>query len=179
MKRLVVAAVVTLIWLGTALPLGAQDVQLFDRFNLKLEASWVKLNTTVRIDSKTLERGAVLSFEDDLGLGDQEAVPSVAFEWQFGRKHRLALRWQDIDRNSTTQILEEIRIGEEIIPVDANLGLAFEVETWAVDYTYYPWIRDRWAGGFGFGLRIMEITTVFVADGIEVEADGNVTAPLP
>ncbi len=179
MRRLVVTAAVSVIWVGAAMPLFAQDVELFDRFNLKLEASWVNLHTMIRIDSEFLGLGTEMSFEDDLGLGDQEMVPSAGFEWQIGRKHRLAVRWQDIDRNSSQQVLEEIRIGDEIIPIDADLGLAFEVETWALDYTYYPWVKESWAAGFGLGLRIMDITTVFVADGLEVDADGTVTAPLP
>lgn len=165
--------------MGVAMPLGAQEVGLFDRFNLKLEASWVKLNTTMRIDSETLGKGTTLSFEDHLGLRDRESVPSAAFEWQFGHKHRLALRWQDIDRSASHQVLEEIKIGDQIIEVDTDLGLAFDVETWALDYTYYPWIKDTWAAGFGFGVRVMDFTTVFRADGTEVEADGTLTAPLP
>lgn len=179
MKGFLYRVTIVAFCLGAAMPLGAQEVALFDRFNLKLEASWVKLNTIVRIDSKSLEKGTTLSFEDDLGLGDQEAVPSAAFEWQFRPKHRLALRWQDIDRGSSQQLLEEIKIGDEIIPVDAILGLAFGVETWAIDYTYYPWVRESWAAGFGLGIRVLDFQTVFVADGLEVDADGTFTAPLP
>jgi len=179
MKRYAVAAAVAVILVGAVLPLGAQDIALFDPFNFKFESSRVRLNTMMRIDSSSLETGAELSFENDLGLGDKESIPTVAFEWQFFTKHRLAVRWQDIDRDSSTQVLEEIRIGDEIISIDTDLGLGFEVETWAIDYTYYPWIRDRWAAGFGFGVRIMDIITVFTADGTEVDADGSVTAPLP
>lgn len=164
---------------GAAIPLGAQEVQLFDRFNLKLEASWVRLNTKMRIDSKSLEKGTTLSFEDDLGLDDDAAVPSAAFEWQFRQKHRLALRWQDVDRGATHQVLDEIKIGDEVIPVDAILGVAFDIETWAIDYTYYLRIEERWAMGIGGGFRIMDLKAVFIANGLEVDADGSVTAPLP
>ena len=179
MKRSVFAGSMMAMVLMIVVPIEAQEAILFDQFNFKFEASFVKLNTTVRIDSQSLGQGSTLSFEDHLGLRDQEAVPSAAFEWQFGRKHRLALRWQDIDRNSSQQVLEEIQVGDEIIEIDTELGLAFDVGTWALDYTFYPWIKDRWAAGFGFGVRIMDITTVFRADGTEVDADGTVTAPLP
>lgn len=162
-----------------AMPLEAQEVRLFDRFNLKLEGSWVRVNTEMRIDSESLGQGSTLNFEDDLGLGENQMIPSAAFEWQSGRKHRWAFRWQDIDRNSNQQVLEEIQIGDEIIPIDSNVGLVFEIESWAVDYTYYPWIKEQWAAGFGFGLRILDIVTVFTADDLEVQADGSVTAPLP
>ncbi len=179
MRRYAVAAAVAIIWGGAVLPLGAQDIALFDPFNFKFESSRVRLNTVMRIDSSSQETGAELSFEDDLGLGEKERIPTVSFEWQFATKHRLAVRWQDIDRDSSTQVLEEIRIGDEIIPIDTDLGLAFEVETWAIDYTYYPWIRDRWAAGFGFGVRVMDINTIFTAEELEIDADGSVAAPLP
>ena len=50
--------------LSAAAPAAAQEYVLFDKFNIKFEGSWVKLNTVMRIDSKTLGKGASLSFED-------------------------------------------------------------------------------------------------------------------
>ena len=51
---------------------------LFDTF--KFEASWVRTTTTIRLDSERLGEGTTLSFEDDLGLPDKKAVPSLSFE---------------------------------------------------------------------------------------------------
>ena len=105
MHRSSVLAILTLL-VGTV-PAGAQAVSepLFDVFNFKFEASWVRTTTTLRPDSERLGEGTTLSFEDDLGLPDKEIVPSVSFEWQFGRRHRLGVRWQDVNRDSTTQVL--------------------------------------------------------------------------
>jgi hypothetical protein len=162
-------------------PAEAQGVHepLFDTFNFKFEASWVVVATTIRLDSEFLGEGTTLSFEDDLGLSDKEAVPSLSFEWQFGRRHRLGVRWQDIKRDSTTQVLEEIDWGGEIIPIEANVTLGFDIRTLSVDYTYYPWIKERWAAGFGLGFRIMDLTTTLAVDNIELEEQVNGTAPLP
>jgi len=106
-------------------------------------------------------------------------IPSLSFEWQVGRRHRLGVRWQDIDRSSTAQALTEIHWGDEIIPIEANIGLAFDITTYAVDYTYYPWIKERWAGGFGIGFRVLDITTVLVVEEIELDEQVNVSAPIP
>ena len=76
-------------------------------------------------------------------------MPSLSFEWQVGRRHRLGVRWQDIDRDSTTQVLREIEWGGVVIPIEANVTLGFDINTLAIDYTYYPWVKERWAGGFG------------------------------
>lgn len=170
--------------LSTA-PASAQGTAepLFDTFNFKLEGSWVRTATTIRLDSKVLGKGTTLSFEDDLGLPNREIVPSLSFEWQFGRRHRLGVRWQDVNRDSTTQVLEEIEWGGEIIPVESNIALGYDIRTLSADYTYYPWVKERWAAGFGLGLRVMDISASLtweeqtIGDGGGTEAAG--TGPLP
>ena len=164
----------------SAAPAAAQVSEpLFDTFNFKFEASWVSTATTIRLDSEMLGEGTTLSFEDDLGLPDKEAVPSLSFEWQFGRRHRLGVRWQDIKRDSTTQVLEEIEWGGEIIPIEANVTLGFDIRTLSIDYTYFPWVKERWAAGFGLGFRVMDLTTTLTVENIELEEQVNGTAPLP
>lgn len=180
--RRFVSVLIALLVVSVAVPAAAQGLYepLFDRFNFKLEGSWVGLKTAIRLDSSLTEGdGTTLRFEDDFGLSSGEVVPSVSFEWQVGRRHRLAARWQDIDRSSSTQVLTEIQWGDETIPIDANISIAFDITTYAVDYTYYPWIKERWAGGFGIGFRILDITTVLVVDQIELEEGINASAPLP
>ena len=180
MRRYVAILTVVLV-ISIAVPAAAQGVYdpLFDRFNFKLEGSAVGLTSVIRLDSEYLGEGTELHFEDDLGLSGGEVIPSLSFEWQVGRRHRLGVRWQDIDRDSTAQALTEIHWGDEIIPIEANIGLAFDITTYAVDYTYYPWIKERWAGGFGIGFRVLDITTVLVVEEIELDEQVSVSAPIP
>jgi hypothetical protein len=179
--RRYVAILTAVLVVAIAVPAAAQGVYdpLFDRFNFKLEGSAVGLKSVIRLDSEYLGEGTELHFEDDLGLSGGEVIPSLSFEWQVGRRHRLGVRWQDIDRSSTAQALTEIHWGDEIIPIEANIGLAFDITTYAVDYTYYPWIKERWAGGFGLGFRVLDITAVLRVDEIELDQDVNASAPLP
>ena len=176
-----VAILTVILVVAIAVPAAAQGIYdpLFDRFNFKLEGSFVSLTTAIRLDSEYLGEGTELRFEDDLGLGSEEIVPSVSFEWQLGRRHRLGVRWQDIDRSSTAQALTEIHWGDEVIPIEANVGLAFDITTYAIDYTYYPWIKERWAGGFGIGFRVLDLTTVLVVEEIELDEQVSVSAPIP
>jgi len=157
---------------------------LFDKFNFKLAGSWVGIKTEIRLDSDLTEgNGTTLSFEDDLGLGSNETIPTIAFEWQIARKHKLGVRWQDITRDSSTQALTEIQWGNETIPIDADVTLGFDITQAYIDYTYYPWVKDRWAAGFGLGLRWMNIqaTLAYQDEGNEMEGSSEVkgTAPLP
>ena len=155
---------------------------LFDKFNVRLEGSWVSLKTEIRLDSKTLGEGTTLSFEDDLNLGSGKVIPSLSFEWQIARKHRLGLRWQDISRDSSAQALTEIQWGDEIIPVDANIALAFDNTQYYLDYTYFPWVKDRWAAGFGIGFRVMDISSTLTWEEQTIGGGSGTakgTAPLP
>ena len=180
----VLLLLIAVVFLAAATPAEAQrDFEpLFDKFNFKLEGSWVGLTTEIRLDSETLGTGTTLNFEDDLGLSSTEAVPSLAFEWQIARKHRLAVRWQDISRDSSAQALTEIQWGDEIIPVDAAVTLAFDLTQYYIDYSYYPWVKDKWAAGFGLGLRWLDLFTELRWEEQTIGEGGDsvdASAPLP
>ena len=184
-RFLVCGSVCVVLLLTVASPAEAQRQfePLFDRFNFKLEGSWVGLNTEIRLDSEILGKGTTLNFEDDLDLGNNASIPTLAFEWQIARKHKVGVRWQDIDRASNTQALTEIQWGDEIIPINADVTLGFDITQTFVDYAYYPWVKDRWAAGFGLGFRWMDLQAAlsYRDEGNEVEGDTDVkgSAPLP
>jgi hypothetical protein len=185
-KIFVIGAVFGALVFTAAAPAEAQrDFEpLFDKFNFKLEGSWVGLKTELRLDSDLTEgEGTTLNFEDDLSLGSNSTIPTLAFEWQIARKHKLGVRWQDISRDSSTQALTEIEWGDEIIPINADITLAFDITQAFIDYSYYPWVKDRWAAGFGLGLRWMDIqaTLAYQDEENEIEGSSDVkgSAPLP
>jgi hypothetical protein len=155
---------------------------LFDKFNFSVQASWVGISTEIGLDSESLGEGTTLSFEDDLGLSSGEAIPTLAFEWQIARKHRLAVRWQDIKRDSTAQALTEIQWGDETFPINAAVTLAFDLTQYFIDYTYYPWVKEKWAVGFGLGLRWMDLYAELKLEEETIgEGGDNISqaAPLP
>jgi len=182
----VIGAVFVALVLAAATPAEAQRSfePLFDKFNFKLAGSWLALTTEIRLDSDLTEGdGTKLNFEDDLDLGSGSTIPTLAFEWQIARKHKLGVRWQDIKRDSSAQALTEIEWGDETIPIDASVTLAFDITQTFIDYTYYPWVKERWAAGFGVGLRWMDIqaTLAWSEGNIEEEGSSDVkgVAPLP
>ena len=184
-SRFVIGVVFVALFLAAAVPAEAQrDFEpLFDKFNFKLAGSWVALDTEIRLDSSLGDgRGTVLNFENDLNLGSSDISPTLAFEWQIARKHKLGVRWQDISRNSSAQTLTEIHWGDEVIPIDAEITLGFDLTQTFIDYTYYPWVKERWAAGFGFGLRWMDIKMTLewneetIGDG---SSDVKGSGPLP
>lgn len=185
-RSAVVVAVLSGMILASSAPAEAQRAYepLFDKFNFKAELSWVGLSTSVGLFSEELDQGAVLNFEDDLDLGDRQSTPSLDFEWQIAKRHRLAARWQNLNRDSTSQALTEIEWGDEVIPIGAGISLNFDTMQLFVDYTFYPWVKERWALGFGLGLRYLDLTsnlswTFEGGQTIEGSQRADVALPLP
>ena len=184
-RYFVLGAIVFALIATAAAPAEAQHgfEPLFDKFNFQLEGSFVGISTQIRLDSEILGRGTTLNFEDDLNLDSRKAIPTLAFEWQIARKHRLAVRWQDISRGSNSQALTDIQWGDETIPIEADITLGFDITQTFVDYTYYPWVKEKWAAGFGLGLRVMDIKASLewneenIGEGGDESASG--TGPLP
>jgi len=182
----VLALVIVAVIVAVAAPAQAQREfePLFDKFNFKGELSWVGLKTQIGLYEQDSGEGGVLNFEDELNLGDQQTIPSLDFEWQIAKRHRLAARWQNLSRNSNAQALTEIDWGDETIPIDADITLSFDTMQIFVDYTFYPWVKERWAGGFGLGFRWIDLgtTLTWMLDTGQVEEgsqDLDVSAPLP
>jgi len=184
-KSVILGLTVAMVLLAAAGPAEAQREykHLFDKFNFKLEGSWVGLATEIRLDSELLGEGTTLSFEDDLDLDSNKIIPTLSFEWQFAKRHKLGLRRQDISRDSTTQALTEIQWGDETIPIAADITLGFDITQTFVDYAFYPWVKDRWAAGFGVGFRWMDVqaTLAYRDETNEMEGSSDVkgSAPLP
>jgi hypothetical protein len=155
---------------------------LFDKFNFQVEASWVNISSEIRLDSEILGEGTTVDFEN-LGLAADKTIPTLAFQWQIAKRHRVGVRWQDIKRSSTTHVEEDIQWGDVIIPVDATLGLDFDVTQYFVDYAFYPWVKEAWAAGFGLGFRWMDLSTTLAWEGLNVSDDGRsqstASGPLP
>lgn len=153
--------------------------QLFDRFSVALEGTWAGLDNVIRLDSEELGRGTKLDFENDGGLDDSKIVPSLSFEWMMGRRHRLNGWWVDIDRDATNTVLEEIRFGDQVFPIEEEVRFLFESEEIALGYTYYLKRSVRHAFGLGGGFRTLRVTVGLAALGLEITEEGDFTAPLP
>ena len=155
---------------------------LFDKFNFQVEASWVNISSEIRLDSEILGEGTTLNFEN-LGLAADKTIPTLAFQWQIAKRHRVGVRWQNIDRTSTTHVEDEIHWGDEVIPVDATLSLDVNITQYFVDYAFYPWVKERWAAGFGLGFRWMDFGTTLAWQGLNISEDGRsqhaASGPLP
>ena len=156
---------------------------LFDVFNFKFAASWVEMGTELRMDSEATGMGTTLDFEKDLDFVKNQIIPTLGFGWQIAGKHRLGFRWQEIRRASTSRAYTEIQWGDEVVPIDAEISLNLDIVQYFFDYAYFKWGNERWAAGFGGGLRLMDIRTGLAfsekTTQIEGSSEAKFLGPLP
>ncbi len=132
--------------------------------------------------------GDSISLEDALGFSDSETVPFVNGWWRFGgsRKHRLIVGWSAINRDSSAILMEEIEIGDQIFPINAEVAVKFDADLLEFAYAYSFVLSDKteFAAMLGlhwftydFGIRITDIPTA--KGSIGVEESGRVDGPFP
>ena len=163
-----------------------QEYRLFDRFTFTIGLSWSDVSTDLRLDSKRFGVGTDLSLEDDLGLDDGVYGIDAKFEWQFARRHRLFASWLDLSRDDQNTVTRDLQLGDLLIPVSATTIVEFDVTDWRIGYTYYPWLRERWALGISAGVRVLDIKLAAGIDSffgdIDLEftsEEADIVGPLP
>ncbi len=173
-----------------ALPAGAEDFadyRLLDRFVFTVGGAYSDVDTNIRLDSDRLGIGTEINLEDDLGLDEAATSIDLKFEWQVARRHRLFVSYLDLSRSDSATASGEFQIGDLIIPVSATYGIGFDITDYRIGYTYFPWLKDRWALGLVAGLRVLDMSLALALDtslGADFEfettnEDAQVVGPLP
>jgi hypothetical protein len=178
-QRIAIAVAVAALLLSAHPALAQGSYHLFDRFSVALEGSWATLDTNLRLDSEKYGKGTELDFESDGGLASSKVVPSLSFEWMLGSRHRLNGWWLKVDRDSFNTVLQEIRFGDEVSPIDEEVKLLFDTEEIGLGDTYYLKRSERHAFGVGGGFRTLKTTAGLASVDREVSKGTDFTAPLP
>ena len=88
----------------------------------KFVAGWFlpAFNTDVRIDD-TDNVGDDVNLGDDLGMDEDQSGALLGFEWRIAERHRLGASWSSFSQNATRVIDEQMTIGDEVYPIDAEV----------------------------------------------------------
>lgn len=160
-------------------PIEARQVELLDRFAIRLGASFIEADTSVRLDSEAFGIGTEIDFEGDLGFESSEVVPTLSLELLLARRHRLSASWQDLDRESAAVLARDIRFGDVVFPIRVEVEAELDLTDYRLGYTYWPMRGDRAAFGLTLGVRVLELRAALAIDSLDRFDEGDVTGPLP
>ena len=154
-------------------------------FSLRVGVYDMSLTTEVRVDTPAGSFGTRIGFEDDLNLEKNAEAVNVAFRWRFKQRHFVEAEYFRINREGNRRIETEIRFGDDVFPIGANIRSAFTTEVTRLGYSYRIVRSRNWGLAVGAGVHVTRLR----ANLVEVQIDGGpsigeteiarVTAPLP
>lgn len=130
MNRAMIAALSA----AAVLPAAAADPLYEEGFSMRLGGFYSSADTTLRIDASNGSLGTSLSLEDDLGFTKDKSLPMIDAIWRINPRHRVELGYVRLARDSQKTISGEIRFGDSVFPVSANVNSTFDTDVWRLTY---------------------------------------------
>jgi hypothetical protein len=136
--------------------------------------------------------GALISFEDTLGLSDSEGTAIVGLGWQISKRNSLSFNYFKLDRSSTQDSVVKLIVDDPPLERDFTLPLSsvFNIESMDITYSFSAIANEKHNLGIGLGLAIQDLQFGFrpsencdvseFPDCALVEPrEATATAPLP
>ena len=183
MKKTVIAFALLLAVSAASARAGGVSVdqsKVLDRWTLDIGGFVTGLSTDIRLDNPfDSSQGTEISLEDDLGFSSSETVPRLRLSFIMGKRHQISGGWYKTDRTNTTTITEEIEWGDEVFPIDIDLGAFLDIEFIDVAYTFWFYSSETTALGITGGLVLATLSSGVGVALIGQDFDIDIQTELP
>jgi hypothetical protein len=165
---------------------------LGDRFTASVGLYRPKLDTKAAIGDAEGNLGALIGFEETLGLSDTKNTPIINFRWRVSKRNVLSMNYFELDRSSTQNSTFKLFVEDPPVERDVTLPLSavFNIESIDITYDYSIIFTKKHNLGIGLGLALQKLEFGFKptadCDGSDfpdcdvVEPhEAKATAPLP
>ena len=158
--------------------------KVLDRWTFRIGGFLTGLDTDLRLDSPTGGgQGTTIDLEDDLGFSSSESVPRFELGLILGQRHEISGGYYKTDRDSRTTLQREIEWGDEVFPINIDIGAFYNTEFVNLAYTYWFYSSETTSLGITGGLVYASlgagIGIAAVGQGIEVSEDISTDVPAP
>ena len=183
--------VVFMVLLVTSSPIAAQNSADWeewptgDRWRIGAGYFAPDLDTKVVVTDSSGNLGTGISFEQNLGLSDNEGTGMLFVDWRFFKRHAVSYRYFELKRSATTNSSVSIRVGEEVFDVNLPITSFFDITAHEISYSYSLLFDQKKELFVGAGISIQDLALGI--QGTESSPDpGEIinstlasTAPLP
>jgi hypothetical protein len=135
--------------LGASVANAEAGNPLSDRFSLSLGTFLLDTSTDIRVDGAA-GNGTEFDAERTLGLQDSDRFRVDGY-WRFADRHRLRVLYFDTTRSAVETIDTELRVGDIVFPIQAEIDSSFQTQVAELAYEYAFLKRDNYevAGTIG------------------------------
>jgi hypothetical protein len=142
--------------------------------------------TQARVDGREGNIGSRLNFEDDLNLDKQKPTLLAGVRWRFHDRHFVEIDYFKLKRSGQARFDSEIRFGDVVFPIGADVSSSFTTEVTRLGYSYRVVRRPDWGLAVSAGIHVTRLLALI--EGVTLDIGGtaspmreiaSVTAPLP
>ncbi|HEY5755645.1 MAG TPA: hypothetical protein VIU34_07470 [Steroidobacter sp.] len=149
-----------------------------DSWYLSAGVLWAESNVTANLNSGAIGAGALIDFEDDMGLDETNLIGLFDARWHFTKRWHLEVEYFKLDRDNEKQIERVIDWGNLNIPVNGVAKGSFSIEDFRVGVGYSIFRSKDKELGVGLGAHVAKLEAGLSTRNLGSEI-ANQTAPLP
>ena len=160
-------------------PAAAQQPWSGETLTLRAGAVVMDVDSSFRVDSRSLGKGTTVDAEDDLGLDDSDDVFRAELLWRIAPRHQLSLGYYDLSRDETERTDEPYQIGNVIFPPGILVETEFDLKLADFSYAYSLVQNDRFEFAPLIGVYGMDFDVRVENDLLGLSEGESQKFPLP
>jgi len=149
-----------------------------DAWYISAGVLWAESNVTANLNTGAIGAGALIDFEDDMGLDESSLIGLADVRWRFTKRWQLEVEYFKLDRDNEKQIQRTIDWGNLNIPINGVAKGSFNMEDFRVGVGYSFFRRKDKEFGVGFGAHVAKLEAGLSTRNLGSEVASQ-TAPLP
>ena len=143
-----------LLFFLSSMAVATPDMSREKRFLMGFGAFWPNIDSEAHLDSKDLGTGTDIDFESDLGLKDTDTLFTVFMAARISKRWRGEFEWFQLNRKKRTVIDEQIKWGDEVFDIGADIKSEFNLDLYRIGLNYSIVRKPRTVAGIGFGAHV-------------------------
>jgi len=149
-----------------------------DGLSLSVGAFAPNYDTTVRKSSADTD-GSSIALEDDLGLDDDDLVPTLSLAFRPWERHKFFVSYMSMDRDSQQILSEDLSFDGVTFPAGTDVDTEFDIDLYRAGYTWSFLQNAVWELGFSVGAYWVKMDMALGALDGAVLADYSESEPFP
>jgi hypothetical protein len=143
------------------------------------------LDTKIIVTDENQVVGTGISFEQNLGLSDNEGTGLLSINWRMFKRHSLEYRYFQLNRSAAASSTVAIAIGEEFFDITLPIQSFFDITAHEIAYSYSLMFDERKDLYVGLGISMQDLslgiqgTESSPNPGEVINSQLDSTAPLP
>ncbi len=149
-----------------------------DGWYLSAGAMWANSNVTANLSTGAVGAAALIDFENDLGLPENNVIGLFDARWHFAKHWKVELEYFNLDRSDTKQIERALQWGNLNIPPTVPVTSTFNLRDIRASIGWSFFRTQDKEVGVGLGAHVTRLQASLSTPNLGSDAASQ-TAPLP